>query len=201
MHVLRPLAVLFALLSLASPLSAQPAPDGPEAVVNRLESTLIELMKAGDSMTFEQRFDELRPLVDETFAAERMARYIFGRDWSGFDAERRAAFIEIFLDLSAATYAAQFNAWNGEHFDPIEVQQQSEDRALVKHVLTTSERKVSFDYLMMRGDAGWRVVTIIADGVSDLALKRSQYRRILGQDDFAAVIDHVRQQVDQQSGD
>lgn len=201
MHVLRPLTVLFALLILASPLPAQPASDGPEAIVDRLESTLIELMKAGDSMSFEQRFDELRPLMDETFAAERMARYIFGRDWSGFDAERRTAFLDAFLDLSAATYAAQFNAWNGEHFDPVEVQQQSEDRALVKHVLTTSERKVSFDYLLMRSDAGWRVVTIIADGVSDLALKRSQYRRILQQDDFAAVIAHVREQVAKQSGD
>lgn len=201
MLALRSPVILFALLVLASPIAAQTEAGGPEAVVNRLETTLIELMKAGDTKTFEQRFDALRPLMDETFAAERMARYIFGRDWAGFAPDRQAEFVDAFLDLSAATYATQFDAYSGEHFDPIEVQQQSEDRALVRHLLTTSERKVSFDYLLMRTDAGWRVVTIIADGVSDLALKRSQYQRILEQDDFAAVIAHVREQVEQQSSD
>jgi len=175
--------------------------DGPETAVNRLEAQLIDNMKAGDSLSFDQRYERLRPLVGEVMAVERMARYLFGRDWRGFDPADREAFADAFLDLSAATYAAQFTDHDGERFESVELRQQSDDRALVRHVLVTSKRRVSFDYLMTRVENDWRIVTIIADGVSDLALKRSQYQRILDDDGFGAVIDYIREQAEKQGVD
>jgi len=177
--------------------SAEPAP--PEAVVATLEQALIENMQAASDRDFQARFDDLRPLMADIMAVERMARYLFGRDWRGFEAGQREAFIETFLDLSAATYANQFDAYNGERFSAVEVQHPGEDRALVRRRLTTgSGRKVAFDYLMTRSEDRWRIVTIVTDGVSDLALKRSQYQRILDDQGFDAVVDHVREAVERQ---
>lgn len=174
----------------------------PEAVVARLENMLINNMKAGDSMNFEQRYESLRPLVGEIMAVERMGRYLFGRDWTSFDESGRENFKQAFLDLSAATYAGQFKEFGGERFDPVEVREQGEDRVVVKRRLTTgSGRKIAFDYLMLHSDAGWRIVTIITDGVSDLAVKRTQYRRILDSDGLDAVIAHIRESVESQRND
>lgn len=198
---IRSLAVL-ALLSLqVQPLASQPTEEEPAQVVDRLESTLIDHMKAGDSMDFQQRFDRLRPMVDEIFAIDRMGRYLFGRDWQDLSEEQRDRFTDTFLDLSAATYAARFDEYGGEHFDPVEVQRQGEDRAVVRRTLTTgSGKEIAFDYLLTQED-GWQIVTIITDGVSDLALKRSQYRSILDGDGFDAVIDYIREAVESQRGD
>jgi phospholipid transport system substrate-binding protein len=33
--------------------------------------------------------------------------------------------------------------------------------------------------LLQNGAAGWRIINIVADGVSDLALKRAEYQRVL----------------------
>ena len=174
----------------------------PEAVVERLEEVLIDNMKSSDTMDFQQRFERLRPLLDEIMAIERMGRYLFGRDWRDFDPDQRRRFGETFLDLSAATYAGQFDEHNGEAFEPIEVQRQSEDRAVVRRrLITGSGKKVAFDYLMTRDDAGWQIVTIITDGVSDLAIKRGQYRRVLDNNGFEAVIEHIRESIDKQRGD
>jgi len=171
----------------------------PASVVARLEAALIENMKAGDSMSFEQRFETLRPLLDEIMAVDRMGRYLFGRDWASFEDAQRAEFKQTFLDLSAATYASQFKEFGGESFDPVAVRQQSEDRAVVKRRLTTgSGRQIAFDYLMTRDDSQWQIVTIITDGVSDLAIKRTQYQRILGNEDFEAVIAHIRDSIESQ---
>lgn len=171
----------------------------PEAVVERLETALIENMKAGDSMTFEDRFETLRPLLDEIMAIDRMGRYIFGRDWASFEPAQRETFKEVFLDLSAATYASRFKAFGGESFDPVAVRQQGEDRAVVKRSLTTgSGKQIAFDYLMTRDDSDWQIVTIITDGVSDLAIKRTQYSRILDSEGFDAVIAHIRDSIESQ---
>ncbi|MEX2498914.1 MAG: ABC transporter substrate-binding protein [Wenzhouxiangellaceae bacterium] len=173
-----------------------------DEVVARLETTLIENMKAGDSMSFDERFETLRPLLGEIMAVERMGRFLFGRDWASFEPGQRERFAQAFLDLSAATYAGQFKEFGGERFDPAEVVEQAEDRVVVKRRLTTgSGRKIAFDYLMTRTDSGWKIVTIITDGVSDLAVKRSQYRRLLDSDGFDAVIEHIQDAVESQRSD
>jgi len=193
------------LLVLAVPLAhalEEPQEAAPQEIVNRLETTLIDNMKTGDSLNFDERFDKLRPLVEDIMAVGRMGRYLFGRDWAGFSEQQRKRFRNAFLDLSAATYAGQFKDFNGEHFDPVEVQRQGEDRVVVKRQLTTgSGRKVAFDYLMTHSGDGWQIVTIITDGVSDLAVKRSQYRRLLANENFDAVVSHIRETVaSQRSG-
>lgn len=171
----------------------------PETAVARLETALIENMKAGDSMSFEDRFETLRPLLAEIMAVDRMGRYVFGRDWASFEAAQREEFTKVFLDLSAATYASQFKAFGGESFDPVSVQQPGEDRVVVKRRLTTgSGKQIAFDYLMTRDDSNWQIVTIVTDGVSDLAIKRTQYRRILENQDFDAVIAHIRESIESQ---
>lgn len=199
---IRSLAVLALLAGLAQPLAAQSAADEPAQVVDRLETTLIDHMKAGDSMEFQQRFERLRPMVEEIFAIDRMGRYLFGRDWQDLSEDERERFVDAFLDLSAATYAARFDEYGGEQFDAVEVQHQGEDRAVVRRTLTTgSGKQIAFDYLLTRDDDRWQIVTIITDGVSDLALKRSQYRSILDRDGFDAVIDYIREAVESQRGD
>jgi phospholipid transport system substrate-binding protein len=161
---------------------------------------LIEHMKAGDEMSYDQRFERLRTRLAEILALDRMGRYIFGRDWASFNQAQRERFTEAFGDLSAATYAAQFSDYNGERFEPVEVNRQGEDRAVVRRQLVTgSGKQVAFDYLMTPDEDGdWRIVTIITDGVSDLAIKRSQYRRILDEADFDAVVERIRAAIDAQ---
>jgi phospholipid transport system substrate-binding protein len=199
-----PRTLLMVLLVLAWALPA-PADDeavagrSPEAVVAGLENLLIEHMKAGEEMTFEQRFERLRPRLADILALDRMGRYIFGRDWQTFNEAQRERFTEAFGDLSAATYAAQFADHNGERFESLEVDRQGEDRTVVRRKLITgSGKEVAFDYLMTAEDGQWRIVTIITDGVSDLAIKRSQYRRILEEADFDAVIERIRTAIDAQ---
>ncbi|MGK7294959.1 MAG: ABC transporter substrate-binding protein [Candidatus Wenzhouxiangella sp. M2_3B_020] len=201
-------AVLVVLALSLMPFGAAAQAEGeagasePRQVVARLETTLIDNMKAGESMTFDDRYEVLRPLVADIMAVERMGRYLFGRDWQSFEPAQRERFTEAFLDLSAATYAGQFKAYGGERFDPVDVQRQNEDRAVVQRRLTTgSGKKIAFDYLMTRSDDGWQIVTIITDGVSDLALKRSQYRRILDESGFDAVIEHIRDSIESQRSD
>ena len=194
-----PLLLLSALSSHAQEAAQEAA---PEEIVNRLETLLINNMKAGESLTFEERFDRLRPLVEDIMAVDRMGRYLFGREWAAFDKQQRERFKSAFLDLSAATYAGQFKEFGGERFDPVEVQQQGEDRVVVRRQLTTgSGKKIAFDYLMTHSDDGWQIVTIITDGVSDLAVKRSQYRRLLADQDFDSVVARIREKVaSQRSG-
>lgn len=202
-----PLPLLLMIVALALPAGPAAARSDtaelenapPEEVVSRLENTVIDNMKAGETMTYDERFERLRPLLADIMAIEHMGRFLFGRDWASFSSDRRTRFEQAFLDLSAATYAGRFDEFNGEKFNAVGVDRQAEDRAVVRRRLTTGKgRKIAFDYLMTRSDSGWRIVTIIIDGVSDLAVKRSQYRRILADQGFDAVVAHIRDSIESQ---
>jgi len=44
-------------------------------------------------------------------------------------------------------------------------------------------------------DGRWRIANILFDGVSDLAIKRGEYRAILQRDGFQALIDMIREKI------
>jgi phospholipid transport system substrate-binding protein len=66
------------------------------------------------------------------------------------------------------------------------------------HVLTAIARQgqpdVSLDYMLEQKDGAWRIINIIADGVSDLALKRAEYQRILASGSIDDLIREIETQ-------
>jgi phospholipid transport system substrate-binding protein len=45
-------------------------------------------------------------------------------------------------------------------------------------VARAAEPDVSLEYVLQQDGPSWRIVNIVADGVSDLALKRAEYQRL-----------------------
>jgi phospholipid transport system substrate-binding protein len=54
---------------------------------------------------------------------------------------------------------------------------------------------VPLEYVLHEAADGWRIVNIVADGVSDLALKRAEYQRLFGSGGFAALVAELDAQI------
>lgn len=183
------------------PVAPAAADADPRTVVSTLESALIASMKAGTHLDLGQRKAALAPVVERSLDVPRMARFIFGTRWRTLSEADRERFIATFSELSVATYADRFDQHKGERFDPVSETAQGDSRMLVRSRFTKgSGDTVAFDYLLMRGDDGWRVVNILTDGISDLALKRSQYGALYDRDGMNAVIARIREQIDDDNG-
>ena len=66
-------------------------------------------------------------------------------------------------------------------------------------VATAIEREgqpdVSMEYLLQKNAQGdWRIINIVADGVSDLALKRAEYQRVFASGGIEGLIAELEQQ-------
>ena len=53
---------------------------------------------------------------------------------------------------------------------------------------------VPLEYLLQEGPDGWRIINIVADGVSDLALKRAEYQRVFSSGGIEALIAELEEQ-------
>ncbi len=171
-------------------------PASPEQIVNGLQEALIKSMREGPTLGYKGRFDLLAPVIDRTHDLDFIARTTLGANWSKLGAEQQRTFKDVFRELSIATYAGWFKEHSGEHFEFLDKQTLPRDQVMVRsRFLQSGAEPVRFDYILKKNKDGWRIVNILADGVSDLALKRVEYRAILQRDGFSNLIDMLRKKI------
>jgi len=173
---------------------------GATEVVERLHSTLLTVMKDGDKIGYQGRYDQLAPVIQSSFDMPFVSKSVLGKYWETLNIEQQSRFVEAFAQLSIATYAANFDRYSGERLKTILEKEVSGGRILVQSQLIKSNGgQVQLDYLLHRTDSQWRIVNIIAEGVSDLALKRADYSAFLKSKGFDALLKKLNEKINQYS--
>ncbi len=171
-------------------------------VVTEFQSVLIAAMKQGDTLSFNERRIFLKDAILKSHDVLKSLRTIVGsKEWRGFSAEQRKLLTDVFTNFIVSTYAFNFNAFSNESFEYISEHTTKKGNIVVRSILHIPEgkrRKVTFDYALKKNsDDEWRIYNIAADGVSDLATRRSEYRRILsGEGGFDALIAIINKKID-----
>jgi phospholipid transport system substrate-binding protein len=169
-------------------------------VVENLHKTLLTVMKEGKKIGYKGRNDQLAPVIRGSFDIPFIAKTVLGRYWETFNNEQKSKFVETFGNLSIATYAYHFDAYSGERFNFILEKDLSSDQILIETQLIKSDGgKVHLDYVLHRHENQWRIINIVTDGVSDLALKRADYTAFLKNRGFDALIAKLKEKIAQYS--
>jgi len=161
----------------------------PTQVIETLNTALLAVMKAGPELGPQGRFDRLAPTIVATHDLDFIARFALGSYWDGLTEEQRRRYLAAFHDISIATYASRFNAFDGEQFQVLSQDPLPGGDVQVRSLLTTGDGdEVAFEYRLRRRDGPWRIINIVADGVSDLALKRSEYTGVMRREGIAGLL-------------
>jgi phospholipid transport system substrate-binding protein len=197
--IMRPLLYLFwAAAGTCVPAAAQPPSTAPEAitVIAQFQDTLLSVMKQAAKLGYPGRYRQLEPAVKRTLDIPGIAQIALGQYWSKLDAKQRAHWVDTFTRLSIATYAARFNGYSGETFTAPTMRPLQGGYVLVQSKLVQSGGDtVSFDYQMRQVNGHWQAINIVANGVSDLALKRAQYVSVIRNSGFDELVRKVEQKI------
>jgi len=178
--------IAFTLLALPGLGFANDSPGA--AIVERLHGTLHTMMVEANTLGYDGRLTVIEPVLNETFDFATISRIVTGRAWKDLDAGRRENFVRLFGMLSAATYASNFSSYDGERFETLSTEEQR-GSLLVKSVLIKRDgERVTLDYVLRKRDDVWRIVNVIAQGVSDLSLKRADYTAVIKSEGFDSLI-------------
>ena len=170
--------------------------DTPMACIEALHDGLISLSLEQSPGGLAQRFQRLEPLIVATHDLPYIAEFTVRRHWERFDDEGREAFIQTFQRLSVMSYASRFVALSEDTFSIQEASVLLSGRAQVIARITRAEPPdIPIEYVLHQDGAGWRIINVVADGVSDLALKRAEYQRVLGEGSVADLLDVLEQQI------
>ena len=172
------------------------AASGAVVVVEKLHTTLLEIMKNAGKLGFKGRYDIIAPVVDASFDTSLIAQVVLSRYWKELDTEQQGRFVTLFNRLSASTYASRFDSFSGESFKTLGVEKMKKERLLVKTELTrTNDTPVKLEYLLQQNAGKWYIISVIADGVNDLALKRAEYATIINDKGFDSLVGEIEKKV------
>lgn len=169
-------------------------------LVDNFQNRLIAVMKEGKELGYAGRYDKLFDAVSNSHDLTKIARIVVGKEWEKLSETQQQQLVESFSKLSVAAYAHNFKDYAGEAF-VFDSEEETTRGGVVVHSRLTipDEKDVKFDYMLKEKGNSWRIINIIANGVSDLALKRSEYTSILQREGFDALITKINEKIDNYS--
>ncbi len=165
--------------------SSEPA---PAASVEKLHAGLLDIMQHGATRNFQARAATIAPVIREVFDFDTISRVVTGRYWSTLSATQKDAFTRVFTRLSIATYTENFKSFGGERFQTRDTVSKGPNRLVATALTSADGTDVTLNYLLSLRDGKWRIVNVIAEGVSDLSLKRAEYTAVISSDGIDALI-------------
>lgn len=169
----------------------------PAATVERLHSALLEVMKEADALGIEGRRDYLAPVIRESFDLALISRIILGRRWDELSQDEQAQMVDTFTRLTITTYAARFDGFSGQSFRTVEEKSMNRGRKLVRtELVRPADEPVHLDYVLHETHGRWRIVNVVAEGVSDLSLKRADYGSVIKREGFKTLMQKLEGQID-----
>ena len=181
-------ALLAGLLVMAA------GPADPAAPIAALNAGLLAGMKAGKATPFSKRAASLGPVVDAAFDLKAILAASIGPRFASIAPDRQAALFDAFRTFTVATWVANFDTDGGERFEVASgTRKVGNDEVVTTRIVPASGDPVRLDYVMRRGDAGWKAVDILVDGsISRVAVQRSDFRALLKDADPTALIANLR---------
>ena len=164
--------------------------------VEALHAGLLEVMSKADVLGFEGRQAELAPLIEQSYDMPFVTGVLLGASWAELDEAARQRAVEMMTRHTVATYASRFDGFSGERFETISQGTLGSNREHVRTEIVESDGETTqLDYVLHNVDGAARIINVVADGVSDLALKRSEYAAVMKDEGFAGLMARLEQQI------
>ena len=185
--------LLYALLLLQLPASAGAGElDGPAATVENFHNKLLSVMQRADELGYRGRYEELEPYVNAGFDIPLITNVVLGRYRDQLSEAQRTDFNDLFSRSSTATYASRFDGYDGEEFLELSREPLKRGRVLIRTELRRPDGDpVSLDYLLHEKQGKWYIISVSADGVNDLSLKRAEYAAVIKEKGFNGLVKEI----------
>ena len=180
------------LLLLLSGPSGAAEMDGPATTVERFHGKLLSVMQRAEELGYRGRYGELEPYVNGCFDIPFITNVVLGRYRDQVSEAQKTEFTGLFGRSSSATYASRFDGYGGEEFVEISRELLKRGRVLIKTELRRPDGDpVALDYLLHEKQGKWYIISVSADGVNDLSLKRAEYAAVIKEKGFNGLVKEI----------
>jgi len=158
------------------------------AVVEQLHGALIDAMQAQELDT-RGRKERLHDTIAVSFDIPTIVRLSLGAAWRELDDDERERLERAQFELILTTYAARFADYEGETFETHGLGEAPRGQIMVRTEILPEG--VRLEYLLREVDGEPRIFNVIADGYSELSMRRAEYTSLYARGGLAALLREI----------
>lgn len=160
------------------------------APIEQLDAGLLQVMKAGKTTPFQQRYALLAPFIMRAIDLDFILQGAFGAGWAALPPDQRTALTAAFQHYSIATYVANFDEFSGERFELQPPAPGGDTVVRVKIVAgSLGDDAHVLGYVMRHAAGGWKAGDVMADGyISQVAVQQAEIRSLMASGGFAGLL-------------
>lgn len=178
-------------LSVAGVALAAASEDDARSFVQGTIDQVMEILHNG-SMPLDQKKVQVEELAYERFDFELISRLVLARNWQKFSPQQKTDFIEAFKKHLSATYRDTLDSFKDETIAISSARAEKNGDVTVMTRVKGATGDTTVDYRLRKGDAGWRGIDVIIEGVSLVQNFRSQAQEIVSNEGPDGLIKKLR---------
>ena len=189
------LAALSLTISIASPVAAGAS---PEDTVRTTADRALEIL-ANQALATDQKTEQLADLLDGVSDFETTSKLVLARGWRDFSDQQRKEFEKLLRDYLIARYRNNVDDYAGEKVEILGGRTEPRGDYTVHTKVAGGKRgtPILVDYRLRKDDdGGWRVIDIVAEGISLVSNLRSQFQSLLSRGGPEKLIATLRKKVE-----
>jgi phospholipid transport system substrate-binding protein len=144
------------------------------------ERALARLTEPGISEREQAR--RFHDLVNEGFDIPAIGRFVLGRYWAGAGEAKQSAFLGLFVDLIVHRFQPLFGEYAGERLVVGNARPFSNNPdflSVSSQIASEAGEPVRVQFRVRRVESGYKIVDVVAEGVSIAVTLRSEYGSVL----------------------
>ena len=134
------------------------------------------------SISDQEKEDHFRRLFNENFDVPAIGRFVIGRYWRGAPEEDRKAFLGVFEDAMVQRFLPLLAENSSERFQigTVTADSRNENMGLIASRIDRAEGEpYKVSWRVREKDGGFKILDIVAEGVSMAITLRSEYGTVL----------------------
>jgi len=178
----RTIIVAFAvLLSATATGSALPASgeEGARQFLQTLSDDAIAIL-TNESLSAEQREQELGELFDRGFHLPTVSRFVLGRHWRTATEDQRQTYQQVFRDFIVKSYSKRFSSFAGEKLNITDSRPEGEHDTIVFSRLERPDgESTRVSWRIRRYEDDFKIIDVIVVGISMLITQRDEFNSVI----------------------
>jgi phospholipid transport system substrate-binding protein len=150
-----------------------------------------------DNIPDKEKSAQLSALFLKTIDVKWIGKFAMGRYYNTLSEDEKTKYDKLFSDFLILSYVPHFKKYTKETVNIISVKQQSSNEYLVKtEIVRTNQESLKINYMVKDNSSSHpMIVDIIAEGISLINTKRSEFESIISSKGVEQLINMLEQKV------
>tara|TARA_S200000501_G_scaffold78181_1_gene69981 strand:- start:140 stop:739 length:600 start_codon:yes stop_codon:yes gene_type:complete len=164
----------------------------PEEAVRAFETLTINLLKMSNAEPKSQRFIYALSRIENLFDFKTIGALILGKHAENKNEDLEFEFIEELRNLTARTMVTNYINYSGQKYKTIKITRTEKRAFIFTEFYISDNETIPFRFVLKNNEGNWKIINIIASGVSELSVKKIEYQSFLETKTLSDLIQEIK---------